>query len=168
MVIIRCGNLCPYGYAYASKEERESFESKGVEVWYLGPSPQQYRCWKVYCAKTRAIRYTDTIAVLPTRLHMPGSNPLEATYTILEMIDSKLRDGPPDDRDIQDIRAAITEMRTTLNAKDDAQKQRVSVKPTQENLPAQESAGEQRVSQGYTPQPTDSKRKERQSATKTA
>jgi hypothetical protein len=154
------------GYAYASKEERESFESKGVEAWYLGPSLQQYRCWKVYCAKTRAVRYTDTIAVLPTRLHMPGSKPLEATYALLESIDDKLRSGSPDSKDVQDIRDAIAEIRATQGYQPNAREQRVSLNPTPANTQAQESAREQRVPQGYTPQPTDSKRKERQVATK--
>ena len=47
--------------AFESTQSRKSFASHGIPAWYIGPTLEYYRCYKVYVPKTRAERVCDTI-----------------------------------------------------------------------------------------------------------
>ena len=40
---------------------RQSWAAHGINVWYIGPEMEHYRCHKVYATKTRGERVADTV-----------------------------------------------------------------------------------------------------------
>jgi len=56
---------------------RGSWDSHGVEGYYLGPAMEHYRCHRVLVTKTKAVRVTDTLAFFPEQVKMPTSSNLE-------------------------------------------------------------------------------------------
>jgi hypothetical protein len=57
---------------------RASWDTHGVEGFYVGPALEHYRCFRCWIIATAAIRVTDTLSWHPERLQMPGSSPIEA------------------------------------------------------------------------------------------
>jgi hypothetical protein len=57
---------------------RASWDTHGVEGFYIGPALEHYRCYRCWIISTAAIRITDTVAWHPERLLMPGSSPIDA------------------------------------------------------------------------------------------
>ena len=53
---------------------RSTWAPHGVEVWYLDPAMEHYKCYRVCAAKTRGERITDTIQFSPNKFSMPGSS----------------------------------------------------------------------------------------------
>jgi len=39
----------------------QTWAPHGVDGWYIGPAPEHYRCYKLYCSKTGHECITDTI-----------------------------------------------------------------------------------------------------------
>ena len=58
--------------------------------WYLGPSPEHYRCYRVYITKTRAERDSNTVEFLPQHTTIPFQTPtdvvIKATQDILKVL----------------------------------------------------------------------------------
>ena len=50
---------------------RASWDTHGVDGFYIGPAMEHYRCYKCWSVPTAAIRITDTVAWHPERLQMP-------------------------------------------------------------------------------------------------
>ena len=46
---------------HSKPEKRASWDPNGKEGWYVGPSPQHYRCMKCFMSKTRSEINSDTI-----------------------------------------------------------------------------------------------------------
>lgn len=46
-----------------------SWVPHGVDRWYLGPAQEHYRCWKVYCTKTKAKYIANTMDFSATGSH---------------------------------------------------------------------------------------------------
>jgi hypothetical protein len=57
---------------------RASWDTHGVEGFYIGPALEHYRCYRCYVISTASIRVTDTVAWHPEKLQMPGTSPLDA------------------------------------------------------------------------------------------
>ena len=53
---------------------RRTWAPHGVPGFYLGPSLQHHRSYRVYCSGTRSERVSDSLAWFPTALKMPGSS----------------------------------------------------------------------------------------------
>lgn len=51
--------------AFESLQMRKSFAQIGIPAWYIGPSLEHYRCYKVYVPKTRAEQICDTVSFHP-------------------------------------------------------------------------------------------------------
>ena len=78
--------------------ERGSWDSHGVDGWYIGPAMESYRCFKTYIWSTKAERITDTIEWFPHHVSMPKSSDLEilvaATKDILKTLQNPSKNSP--------------------------------------------------------------------------
>ena len=63
--------------AFESPQCRQSFAPHGIPAWYIGPTLEHYRCYKVYVPKTRAERVCDTVSFHPHLCKTPVLQPLE-------------------------------------------------------------------------------------------
>jgi hypothetical protein len=70
---------------------RGSWDTHGVEGFYIGPAMEHYRCYKVWALKTGALRVTDSLAWHPELLHMPGSSPMEALLAAITDLTNALK-----------------------------------------------------------------------------
>jgi hypothetical protein len=52
---------------------RGTWASHGEDGFYVGPSPEHYRCFRVWVTRTQAIRTTDTLSWHPVDAPFPGS-----------------------------------------------------------------------------------------------
>ena len=82
---------------------RKSWAPHGVEGWYLGPTMEHYRCYRVISSKTGGERITDTVQFFPHDVPLTGSTPvdraIEAATELPEVISnfkyaSPLKDVP--------------------------------------------------------------------------
>jgi hypothetical protein len=63
---------------YVSKAKRaQSFGTKGLAAFYLGPQLSGYRSYRVWIPSTKKIRHTDTLAWFPHNFQMPYAKPEE-------------------------------------------------------------------------------------------
>ena len=51
--------------------KRGTWDIHGVDGWYLGMSPDHYRCHRVYIPKTRAERIAQTVKLFPHNCNVP-------------------------------------------------------------------------------------------------
>ena len=68
--------LAPIGtlaLAFDSPSTRGSWAPHGTRCFYIGPSLDHYRSYRVYCPTTHSIRTADTLAWFPDKVLMPGS-----------------------------------------------------------------------------------------------
>ena len=52
-------------------ESRASWDLNGQEGWYIGRSPQHYRCVKCFIPRTRTEVNTDTVVFIPQKIEFP-------------------------------------------------------------------------------------------------
>ena len=50
---------------YEKPGQRRSWDSRGVNGWYLGPAKDLCRCHRLYCIKFKAEQITETVSILP-------------------------------------------------------------------------------------------------------
>ena len=64
---------------YTSKSERvtTSWGDKSKEGFYVGPSLNHYRCYRIYLPETKKFIPSDTVIFYPERYIMPGGNSIE-------------------------------------------------------------------------------------------
>ena len=70
---------------------RGSWDTHGIEGFYIGPAVEHYRCYKVWALKTGSLRVTDTLAWHPELLQMPGSSPIEALLAAINDLTNALK-----------------------------------------------------------------------------
>ena len=63
--------------AFESPQTRRTFAPHGVHAWYIGPSLEHYRCYKIYVPKTRAERVCDTVSFHSHLCQAPVLQPLD-------------------------------------------------------------------------------------------
>ena len=71
--------LAPTGckvIAFESTQTRKTFEPHGMQAWYIGPTLENYRCYKVYVPKTRAEIIFDTVSFYPHLCKSPVFQPI--------------------------------------------------------------------------------------------
>ena len=65
---------------FESSADRRTWSPHGVDGWYLGPAPKQYRCYQLYVPKTRAERTAKTAHFFCTNVQCrkppPSTQPL--------------------------------------------------------------------------------------------
>lgn len=52
-------------------DKRGTWSPHAIEGWYVGPAMDSYRCYKVWCKQTRAVRTMDTVEWFPRHVPMP-------------------------------------------------------------------------------------------------
>jgi hypothetical protein len=57
---------------------RTTWAPHGIEGWYVEPAMEHYRCYKVYCPTTKAVRVSDTVELFTTHCQMPAMTTTEA------------------------------------------------------------------------------------------
>jgi len=86
--------IAPFGTAvliYETPEERKSWADHGVPGYYLGPTPNSYRTFRVYSTRTRGFRDAETLAWFPEDIHMPGSDPKSTLLAAIESLNNNIR-----------------------------------------------------------------------------
>jgi hypothetical protein len=70
--------------AHIKPQDRKTWAPKGEIGFYVGPSMEHYRCYKVFCPRTKSIRVVDTLS-----WHMSNKSLPTVTYEdqLLESID---------------------------------------------------------------------------------
>jgi hypothetical protein len=58
--------------------QRGSWDTRGIDGWYLGSAPQHYRCYRVYISKNASERHSDTVSFPPYNCPMPKASPADA------------------------------------------------------------------------------------------
>ena len=58
-------------------QQRASWAFHGVDGWYIGPSPEHYRCVKCYITKTKSERDADTVSFHPHTIEFPEISTLD-------------------------------------------------------------------------------------------
>ena len=71
---------------YESAEARESWAPHSSAGFYLGPSLNHYRCYRVFAVQTQRVRISDSLDWFPLSVQMPGSS-------VSELILAALLDG---------------------------------------------------------------------------
>ena len=56
---------------HKKKEQRASFEYKGKEGWYVGPTREHYRCIKCYIPQSHSEIIADTVEFVPEKIPFP-------------------------------------------------------------------------------------------------
>ena len=66
---------------------RESYAPHGLKGWYVGGSPEHYRCFDIWCPDTRRVRQGETVRFFPHGHVLPGPSLHEnITRSIHELI----------------------------------------------------------------------------------
>ncbi len=66
--------------AHLKPEQRRSFGSHSLTGWYVGPSFEHYRCYKVYNPTTGHERICDTVEFFPATLKLPATSTLDKVH----------------------------------------------------------------------------------------
>ncbi len=68
---------------------RRTSAPHGVDGWYIGASPNHYRCWRVFIPQTASERNSDTIEFFPATVPMPQlSSSDAATQAIQDLLEA--------------------------------------------------------------------------------
>ena len=68
---------------YESAEARESWAPHSLAGFYLGPSLNHYRCYRVFVVQTQSVRVSDSLDWFPQSVRMPGSSVSELILAAL-------------------------------------------------------------------------------------
>ena len=77
--------------AFESKQTRKTFAPHGMQAWYVGPTLENYRCYKVYVSKTRSARIFDTVSFYPHLCKSPVLQPIEQAVIAANNLTSSLQ-----------------------------------------------------------------------------
>jgi hypothetical protein len=81
--------------AHEKPEQRASWDPHSVDGWYLGPTLDHYRCYRVHINKTKADRIVDTVEFFPVNVAMPRTASKDlATIASLELTHALLHPSP--------------------------------------------------------------------------
>jgi hypothetical protein len=72
--------LAPPGtrVVHEKNTQRGSWDTRGIDGWYLGPAPMHYCCYRVYISKTASERHSDTVSFFPYNCPMPKTSSANA------------------------------------------------------------------------------------------
>jgi hypothetical protein len=67
-------------------DQPASWDPHGVDVYYLGPALDHYRCYQVHITKTKGTRIVDTVEFFPSKTEMPHTSSKDlASIAVLEL-----------------------------------------------------------------------------------
>ena len=76
---------------YEAPEHRASWNTKGVDAWYIGPTMNHYRCHQVYVPATRAERIARTVEFFLHNCAVPQASPLDDATRAADLLASALK-----------------------------------------------------------------------------
>ena len=72
---------------HKSPDTCETYAPHGLKGWYVGGSPDHYRCFDIWCPDTRRVRQGETVRFFSHNHVLPGLSPHEKiTCSIHELI----------------------------------------------------------------------------------
>ena len=77
--------------AHLKPDQRKSWDKHGILGWYVGPSFQHYRCYRVYIPKTGAERISDTVDLFSQHAPTPSWNPEHELLDAMQTFTSALQ-----------------------------------------------------------------------------
>ncbi len=86
--------LAPLGCAaqiHESPNRRKTWNVHSLNGWYLGTSDKHYRCYTIYCTKTRSERISDTVFFQHKYLTQPVVTPVDTMIKAMSNLRSALR-----------------------------------------------------------------------------
>ena len=60
-----CHYQAPRSYTTKKPNRRHTWDKHRVQIWYIVPEVEHYRCYKVYIYNTREEKITDTVELFP-------------------------------------------------------------------------------------------------------
>jgi hypothetical protein len=72
-----------------------TWSPQAVDVWYLGPALDHYRCYRIWITKTSAERIADILAWFPTKVSMPQSSSADLAIAAAQDLLHALRHPSP-------------------------------------------------------------------------
>jgi len=58
--------------------KRKTWDPHGADGWYIGHSPEHYRCYRVYVSKTASERTGNVVVFFPAHVKMPATSSADA------------------------------------------------------------------------------------------
>jgi hypothetical protein len=81
--------------AHETPNRRSTWAPHGLDVWYLGPALEHYRCYTVYITKTRGKRMVETVDFFQEKFILPFPTPQDqATKAAAELTRALLHPQP--------------------------------------------------------------------------
>ena len=77
--------------AFESTQTRKTFAPHGITAWYIGPTREHYRCYKVYVPKTKAERICDTVTFHPHLCNSPVLQPIDQAVIAVNKLTTALQ-----------------------------------------------------------------------------
>jgi hypothetical protein len=76
--LISTERLCPPPdtriIVHENPDQRASWDTHGVDGYYLGPTLDNYRCYQVHITRTKGTCIVDTVEFFPSKLSMPETS----------------------------------------------------------------------------------------------
>ncbi len=79
---------------HESTNRQKMWDTHSLNGWYLGTSPEHYRCHNIFCTKTRAERISDTVFFQHWYLTQPVVTPADAIINAMKNLRSIIKNGP--------------------------------------------------------------------------
>ena len=76
---------------HTKPDKRRSWAPRGTDAWYIGPSLEHYRCYKVWNWTTKATQIADTVDWFPTTVTMPTATQADAIEAAINDIKEALQ-----------------------------------------------------------------------------
>jgi hypothetical protein len=81
--------------AHEKPAKRASWATHGIDGWYIGPTYEHYRCYRIYATKTRAERICDTVEFFPHNFRMPEQSSADAAIRAAQELIHALKHPEP-------------------------------------------------------------------------
>ena len=82
--------------AHEKSSQHGTWAPHGQPGWYVGATPEHYRCYQIYIPKTQGTRICDTVEFFPTHCKMPKVSAHDAAiYAANDLITALTKPQPP-------------------------------------------------------------------------
>ena len=81
--------LAPLGAKFLVHEKpavRGTWAPHALDGWHIGPSTDQYRCYKCIPVKTNRVRISDTVNFFPSKCDMPFSSSVDNATQVIQKL----------------------------------------------------------------------------------
>ena len=76
---------------FVPPETRSSWGSQAINLWYVGPAPKHYRCYKFYVPATGKTRITGQATFYPEHCEVPTEHPMDAATRVVKYLLNAIR-----------------------------------------------------------------------------